>query len=368
VIAAALDDHTELAVMSYMTRAAEILDAPPPEYVVVLPLAWVYLGAFKMSFADVEIQTITEERLTAIRQGFYAIIETTPHTENEKNKLVRDADKLTELLQNRPAAFVSVRGDKDFAKERALKMVTPVVDLMQVAGAIYHQLDDVSIGVGGDLLAKQPPVLIIAKDGSNIHHEGRYAFGHRYEMEAQHLEEMRSKGFGPLLDSLSKPESERTEFERTLLRSMHWVAEAERQSSIESKTTAYVTAIDMFFARQGEPLTRDITEGTATLLSSTLEGRRQVVKVMERFYKLRSGVSHVGEEVTEDDIRGLKGLTISFLARMSAMSSRFATKDAFRSWLVDQRLTPSMTQRAPRSRRHSRLIRYLRRVGRTKSA
>jgi hypothetical protein len=42
-----------------------------------------------------------------------------------------------------PAAVVAGRGDKDFAKERALKMVMPVVGLMQVAGAIYHHLDDV---------------------------------------------------------------------------------------------------------------------------------------------------------------------------------------------------------------------------------
>jgi len=47
-------------------------------------------------------------------------------------------------IRSRPAAFVIVHGDKDSAKERALKMVTPVVDLMQVAGAMYHYLDDVS--------------------------------------------------------------------------------------------------------------------------------------------------------------------------------------------------------------------------------
>lgn len=340
VVTAGSGSCSEDKIMAALTHVAERLDAEPPEYVVVLPLARVYLGNFTMVFPDIEVQTITAERLTSIRESIYTIVGTTPHTDEEKQSINASADETTEMLLNRPAAFVTVRGDVPLAKQRAIKKAETVVDLIQAAAAMNHPYGEVNIAFGGDLLSRQPPVLFIAKDGTNIHYEGRPAYDIRYEIEAEHIEKMRGNGFGPLLDAIGKPENDRTEFEEILIRSLHWFAEAERQTTIENKSTAYVTSIDMFFATKNEPLTRDVTEGTAMVLGSTLEARRELVKIMDRFYDLRSRVSHAGVEVDEGEIAGLQVHALSFLAKMSSMASEFSTKEQFRAWIREQRLSP----------------------------
>jgi hypothetical protein len=115
---------------------------------------------------------------------------------------------------------------------------------------------------------------------------------------------------------------------------------SERQEVADNKVTSYITAIDCFFAEKGEPVTRDVTEGVALVLGSTLEQRRSLVARMNQLYNLRSTVSHRGERVADEDAAtDLKTLAIDLLAALCAMSNTLLTKAALRIWLIDRRLS-----------------------------
>jgi len=210
--------------------------------------------------------SVSQERLTEIRLQHYDIIATTPYEEADKTAFRARAVETTELLLNSPCAFVTVHGDKAFVLEKATEYIEPFLDFFQLIAAIFEvRAKDIQISIGGDLLAKQPATLIMSADGSSIRDENRLPLDHRLQLGEQHLVKMRADGFGPLIDALGKDDDERTEFEKIMLRSMHWVADGERQRSPENRITSYITAIDMFFSSKGDPVTRDVTEGWSSI-------------------------------------------------------------------------------------------------------
>jgi hypothetical protein len=342
LIAAAIDDPSGEKTQAALLQIASELDAQPPEWLVILPLTHLLLGEYEMVFPKVEIKTMTESRLADVRQGFRDIIVTTSYTDDVKANLDLQANEITQLLMHRACAFVAASGDSLLAKESAIRATEPITDFLQIVATLnVPSLLEVRISIGGDLLTKQPPILIVRKDGSAIENESKRPFGHRLELRHSHIQHMRAIGFGALLDALRKSADEQTEFEQMLIRATHWIADGERQARVENKATSYITAIDMFFATKDEPVTRDITEGTAVLLGKTLEQRKTIRRRMSTFYGMRSKVSHLGSRVEDEDaIHDMRNYAVNFLAEVCQLASRFATKDDFRAWMADERITP----------------------------
>ena len=123
---------------------------------------------------------------------------------------------------------------------------------------------------------------------------------------------------------------------------MHWIADGSRQPLAENKTTSYITAIEMFFSVNDAPVTRDVSEGVAFVLASTLEDRKKLVAHAAKLYGTRSRVSHRGTRITdEQSAHEAHEMAVNLLARLSAMSSQFRTLADFRDWNAEQRLKPS---------------------------
>ena len=340
IIAAAAARTPDDDLRKAIVDAVASLEGEPPAFTDVLPITLLYLGPYELTLGNVTLQTIDDARVADIRKTFNDIIDTVQNDDEEKTGFRKYVDDITDLLKNRACAFVAARGDADRAQADALRDVEPVVDFLQLVAAVFEpSFKDIRISVGGDLLTKQPARLLIAADKSFIQPRENMLFGHRLEMNAGRMQQMRDGGFGPLIDALSKPEAARTEFERYLIRSMHWIADAERQERLENRITGYVTAIDMFFATKGEPLTRDVTEGTAMLLGRELANRKNIMKRMAEFYEMRSGVSHAGTATFDEDaVTRLKYYAVNFLSTVCGKAAQFKTKDEFRAWMADRRL------------------------------
>lgn len=330
------DEEIGLAV----TRSMEELAEDPPESVALLPVAHLQLGDFKATFGNVTLRTADLDGPSGARTLLHRILDSSRDAEDVKVRLRTEGDERLKLLENRAAAYVRVKGDKEKAWENALRDVEPVLDFLQLAAAIFeHNAKEIKIGVGGDLLSPQPVRLLIAADETEVQHHQLLLWGFRLDFNDVVQRRMDDFGFGPIVDALKKLAAARSEFERYLLRSMHWIADAERQEREENKITGYVTAIDMFFSTKNGPITRDVTEGAAMILGRRLEWRKFVRDDMAKFYDVRSGVSHSGSApIDEDTIIRLKTLVINFLAAMCPLSRRFQTLAQFRAWMADRRL------------------------------
>ncbi|MEL6401631.1 MAG: hypothetical protein AAFR26_21530, partial [Cyanobacteria bacterium J06626_4] len=86
-----------------------------------------------------------------------------------------------------------------------------------------------------------------------------------------------------------------SDFEKAILRAVHWFSLSEKQRSNENKLLALVTCLETFLTSEhGNPIRNTVAEGSALVLASTLENRKYIKHRINEFYKQRSSISHGG--------------------------------------------------------------------------
>jgi len=133
-----------------------------------------------------------------------------------------------------------------------------------------------------------------------------------------------------------------SDFERAILRAVHWFSLAEKQLANENKLLALITCLETFLTSEhGNPISNTVAEGSAITLANTLESRKYVKQRINEFYKQRSSISHGGgsKKILDSDIIELKELVQSFIQAMIKRKNEFQTRKNVLEWLDDQKLS-----------------------------
>src|SRR5262249_13898612 len=134
---------------------------------------------------------------------------------------------------------------------------------------------------------------------------------------------------------LGKP-SGVTEYEETLLRGIHWYANALTQKEMENKVLSLVTCLETFLASMpGEQLSESLAEGVAVALFQSPEERKHKKKRIKELYRLRSTVSHGGSKpILNVDLDELTEMAGTFTAYMIGRLGDFRSRGrrAFPDW------------------------------------
>lgn len=133
-----------------------------------------------------------------------------------------------------------------------------------------------------------------------------------------------------------------SDFEKAILRAVHWFSLAEKQLGNENKLLALITCLETFLTSEyGNPIRNTVAEGSAIILANTLENRKYVKQRINEFYKQRSSISHGGgsKNILDSDIIELKGFVQSFIQAMIKRKNEFQTRKNVLEWLDDQKLS-----------------------------
>jgi hypothetical protein len=133
-----------------------------------------------------------------------------------------------------------------------------------------------------------------------------------------------------------------SDFEKAILRAVHWFSLAEKQLGNENKLLALITCLETFLTSEyGNPIRNTVAEGSAIILANTLESRKYVKQRINEFYKQRSSISHGGgsKNILDSDIIELKELVQSFIQAMIKRKNEFQTRKNILEWLDDQKLS-----------------------------
>jgi hypothetical protein len=96
----------------------------------------------------------------------------------------------------------------------------------------------------------------------------------------------------------------------------------------------------MFFSSRGAPIGRDIAEGCAVMLGTSLDHRKELAEEMSGLYALRGAVSQQGKKIEDERAeRRLRAIALNLLAKVAGMSSRCSSVNDFRDWLQERRLS-----------------------------
>lgn len=127
---------------------------------------------------------------------------------------------------------------------------------------------------------------------------------------------------------IKKGKASQTNFERTILRSIHWFANAQTPMQPEYVLLSLMSSIEAFLNPPGEHerVTVAITEGVAALGGKA--GYKYTKKRIEQLYDKRSALSHGDDtEIVERDISELRAVAFYLIHRMIQSTDEFSTQE-----------------------------------------
>ena len=329
------------AIYAAFEDMARKLDAEPKVRSVIFAVGGVSLAQDELNIGSVRLFKMTDAERERIRGIFYKIIDTVRHSDDDKGRFRHQVDEFLGAYGSLTAAEIPVAGDVERAKAMALRLSEPVLDFLQLIAALDEPpAKNIRIVGGGDLLARQPPRFVIAKDQKEADWDQQLAHGFRLELTEERIRKIVELGFQSVIDAIGKDEQQRNEFEEMLINAVHWIADAEKQERLENRITSYMTAMELFFTAADVPITRDLSESVAYILGDSLERRKEIKHLVARLYRQRSKVSHEGRRGEyEADVAELKRVTVNVVALLGRMTPKFTSKSDIQRLFADLRLS-----------------------------
>jgi hypothetical protein len=144
-----------------------------------------------------------------------------------------------------------------------------------------------------------------------------------------------------VFELLKKNYSVQNDFERTLLRTIHWYATHTIQEELENKLLNLITSLETLLTpRDNNPIGTAIAEGTAILITEGVENRRSLKKRIQELYRLRSAVSHGGKKtVSEKDIVELRWIVSNLIVVLIQKLSEYKTQKELLDWIEEQKFS-----------------------------
>jgi len=131
------------------------------------------------------------------------------------------------------------------------------------------------------------------------------------------------------------------DFERAILRSIHWHGASVAQTEIKNKFLNLLTSIESLLTpKDGEPIANAIAEGVAFVLGDDLEKRRHLKKQMKGLYGLRSSLSHGGQkEILDADLSHLQDIAGKLLVWAIKQVDNFKSHQELFDWIDEQKFS-----------------------------
>jgi hypothetical protein len=154
------------------------------------------------------------------------------------------------------------------------------------------------------------------------------------------LEKMRGIGVFDVAAMLSRTEDHWSFFERTLVRAIHWYADAQTQRQPENIALSLAITLETFFtSRDSErPIMDDISAGVVHTLAANQEAADAIKKTVKHLYNLRSDIAHGRRaDTSKVDLPELNTLVGRVIKELITRRQQFESKDALLAWVEKQR-------------------------------
>jgi len=164
--------------------------------------------------------------------------------------------------------------------------------------------------------------------------------GELLEINVEIWEKVRHSGIEVLCRLLSSDSN--TEFDKALLRSVHWFALAHQQTNRATRVLALTAALETLLTKPkgSGHIASTVAEGVAFTLRPDYPERKLIKKSVLALYGTRNNISHGSStDVMVDDLRKLSILTREFLYQMIFARDLFKARQDVADWIEQKRLS-----------------------------
>ncbi len=326
----------EARLSSAMRELGQRLRELPAQYTCYVPVLGMGDDGLPLTWGGVRFVRMTQTRLR--RLALPAGRDRSGDTERHRRIFLRDMRE--EGLVGKPMAMVQVMArDSAAAESLARRKTREVVDILNFFA---------------DLIPNSPGWLYMPGEAASegtltpcVWPDGGLGLSSALEGPFPQMSMRRLKSTPALRPSLDRvrqvlQESPRSSLSELLITSLRWAGRGVTEPVREREFLDYAIAIEtLVVPDQDVELAYRLRLRAAHLLSSSIEGREQVIRSLSRLYEIRSRIVHSGSfEVVDKDLRDLRYLAKSVIIRVLLHRSvrHMKTKDEYVSWLTRQAL------------------------------
>ena len=242
-------------------------------------------------------------------------------------------------LKGRCVARVEMIAETQRAYERAKEEVRRVIDILRFASkAIYPLSEDIRIGLVGDHPYSKRKGFVFSETQLSMKNDSIGSVC-PFEITDASIKKMEKVGVFKLSEILRKKQP--SQFEETLLRSVHWFSVALTQNEIENAFLCLIIALETLFTQeQGNPISNSVAEFAALILADKLEIRKNIKTRIKDYYGKRSGVAHGGKKtISKVDCYNLINIVGTTIMILADKTKEFSSQTELVTWVEDMKFS-----------------------------
>lgn len=233
--------------------------------------------------------------------------------------------------------------EPDKAWESAEELARQALDLLMYALPALFPPNMVHVGLMGEEWDGSQRYPIVALDGSIAKFKFKRTAGlYPFVITPGTVERLKNLGVFKVAEILERADGKRTDFERTLLRAIHWFADALRQRDKENSFLSLMICLECFYTPKDaqQPIMATVAESAALVLGSNLEERKRLKKDVQTLYGIRSAITH-GRRImsASDHLYALQSIASRTIAHLTARAMEFTGTDGLLAWLEEMKFS-----------------------------
>lgn len=312
------------------------------EIEILVPLVGLRMKMDEYPIGNVVLRNLKGEKAEAVRERCREnMMRNEYYTDAQRQAWFKVFDEqYVSRVTDRVSAEYRVVAEEERARELAVEEIRKALDLLRYAALRVDKDDEkyvTRLGIQGEVSEDTRATVGFLGDGSKIHYTGEMVF-RPFELDEWTLPLLEDLRIPALSDTLRQEKP--TDFEETILNSVHWIASAQNQFEATNKILNLVTSFETLLKpAAGDPISATIAEGVAILTATGLDERRTRKRRVRYFYGLRSTLTHEGQgEITGKEVRELSGIAQTLIVKVLARKDEFKTQEDLRNWVDDQKL------------------------------
>ncbi len=337
------EEMTSANLKIHVTHLIEDLQSYSKEHVVYIPLTGVQIEGEPVRIGNVTIKEITDDELVSILERWERHFPEVSGGSIERQNNIRSTQRnIVEALRGTTVTEFHVISEPIRARERALEETGRILDILRYSiPALYPPDSDVKIGIMGDLFKGPVTQLVLATDSTGLNKNQEWVGPLQpLRLTPENREHMLSMGVFRLSGILQKRYSDVNDFERALLRGLHWYANAQTRNDPADRLRDLVTCLEVYLTpKDGNPIGTAVAEAAAIIVASDLQDRKRIKKKIKELYSSRSAVSHGGRtSVLNQDVHDLGQIAGQLTMILINRSHEFTTRKDLLEWVENQKL------------------------------
>jgi hypothetical protein len=344
LIAKALRDGTLQTIPIHLSDFESSLNQYNKKQTVYVPIHGILMSIPSLTIGNINLKLIGNIEFTQLLERIENIVHSLKATQEEREAFLNmERLMLEKNIRGHVCAEFTVIAEPTRAQERAEEEARRVLDLLRYSiHFLYSDSFQVYVGLQGEVIYTPRVVPVISADGRSFSIQQSISGSlHPFEINQPNIDRMDKIGVFKLSKLLTKKDRALTDFERTILRSVHWFASAQVQQEPENKFVNLITCLESFLTpRDGNPIGTAIAEAVAILLADTVDKRKRLKKKMLELYRLRSAVSHGGQKaILDSQLHILKTIAGLFLMLMIENIDGYQSREDLLDWIESKKLS-----------------------------